>query len=269
MDGGTDTSWRHMMAAFKVHAFAWYWAGQLLSGIGTWSQAIAQAWLVLDLTHSAVALGTITMLQFAPMLAFSLFDGVIADRLPRRQLLIGTQIALTLQAATLGILTATHVVTLWEIGVLAVVLGTTDAINNPTQQSFVPELVGQELIANAVALNSAQFNGTRMLGGAVGGLAIAAWGISGALFLNTASFLPILVVLLTIRPAQSIVRSATKHESALSELHQGFSYVMATTPVRRVVALFAVIGLLGFNWQVVVPLIARFVLHRQVTGSVT
>ena len=259
-------SWATTVAALRVPAFAWYWAGQLLSGIGTWAQAVAQAWLVLDLTHSAVALGTITMLQFLPMLVFALFGGVVADRLPRRQILVATQIALTLQAITLGALVATHVIVLWEVGVLAVLLGTTNALNNPAQQAFVPELVGRDLLPDAVALNSVQFNTARMIGGAVGGLAIAAWGISGALFLNAASFVPIVGVLAVIRPAHVAARPAPAQRSAVSELRQGIAYALSTVPIRRVVALFGVIGLLGFNWQVAVPLVARFALHRSVTG---
>ncbi len=259
-------SWSAMLAAFGVTDFTWYWCGQLLSGIGTWSQSIALAWLVLDLTHSAVDLGTITMLQFLPVLALALFGGVIADRLPRRQLLVATQVALTAEALALGVLVATHAVTLWEVGLISFAVGTTNALNNPTQQAFVPELVGRDLVADAVALNSVQFNTARMAGGAVGGLAIAAWGISGALFLNAASFAPILLVLIKIRPAHSAGRPAAGRATAMSELRQGLSFALATTPIRRVVVLFAVVGLLGFNWQVAVPLVARFVLHRQAAG---
>ena len=261
-----NTTWSDTLAAFSVPAFAWYWSCQFLSGIGTWSQAIAQAWLVLDLTHSAVALGTITMLQFLPMLALSLFGGVVADRLPRRRVLIVTQISLTLQAVTLGTLVATHTVTLWEVGLLALALGATNALNNPAQQAFVPELVGRALVADAVALNSVQFNAARMIGGAVGGLAIAAWGVSGALFLNSASFVPIVVVLIVVRPAHVAKHSAPAGSSAMTELREGLAYALTTTSIRRVVVLFAAVGLFGFNWQVAVPLVARFVLHRQVTG---
>ena len=255
-----------MLAAFELPAFRWYWVGQLLSGIGTWSQSIALAWLVLDLTHSPVDLGTITMLQFLPILAFSLLGGVVADRFARRQLLIVTQIALTMEAVILGVLVSTHVVTLWEVALIAVAVGTTNALNNPVQQAFVPELVGRELVADAVALNSVQFNAARMLGGAVGGVVIAEWGIGAALFLNAASFVPIVVVLVLIRPVDQLERQAQRHVSALLELRQGLSYALATTSVRRVVILFAVIGLFGFNWQVAVPLVARFVLHRRVAG---
>jgi MFS family permease len=265
-DTGDDRSWRAMLAALRVPAFAWYWAGQLLSGIGTWSQSIALSWLVLDLTHSAVDLGTITMLQFLPVLVLSLLGGVVADRVPRRQLLVATQVALGVEAITLGVLVASHAVTLWEVAFVALAVGTTNALNNPAQQAFVPELVGRDLVADAVALNSVQFNAARMLGGAVGGLAIAAWGISGALFLNAASFAPILVVLVLIRPANTPRRHVGARATAASELREGLAFALETTPVRRVVLLFAIVGLLGFNWQVAVPLVARFVLHRQAAG---
>lgn len=255
-----------MLAALRVPAFAWYWVGQLLSGIGTWSQSIALSWLVLDLTHSAVDLGTITMLQFLPVLVLSLLGGVVADRVPRRQLLVATQVALGAEAITLGVLVASHAVTLWEVALVALAVGTTNALNNPAQQAFVPELVGRDLVADAVALNSVQFNAARMLGGAVGGLAIAAWGISGALFLNAASFAPILVVLVLIRPANTPRRHVGARATAASELREGLAFALETTSVRRVVLLFAIVGLLGFNWQVAVPLVARFVLHRQAAG---
>jgi MFS family permease len=127
-----------MLAAFRVPAFSWYWSGQLLSNIGTWSQSVAQAWLVLDLTHSSVALGTITMLQTLPLLVLALVGGVVADRLAKRQLLVVTQIALTLQALTLGVLVAAHVVTIFEVGLLAFFLGLTNAPNDPAQQPFIP-----------------------------------------------------------------------------------------------------------------------------------
>ncbi len=259
-------SWSRSVEALRVPAFAWYWSGQLISGIGTWSQAIAQSWLVLNITRSAAALGTVTMLQFLPMLLFSLFGGVVADRVPRRKLLIITQFTLAVQAIALGVLVLLNIVTLWEIGLLAFLLGTTNAINNPTQQAFVPELVGRELVANAIALNSVQFNAARMVGGAVGGLAVSAWGISGALFFNAATFLPIVGVLLKIRPSMEEPLSERSRSSTISDLREGLSYAWRTGTIRRVIVLFGVVGLLGFNWQVAVPLIARFVLHRTVTG---
>ncbi len=256
--------WKDMGAAFKISNYRWYWSTQLLSGIGTWAQAIAQSWLILNLTHSAIDLGVITMLQFLPMLLFSLYGGVIADRLPRRQLLIFTQIILAIQAIILSVLVFTHSVTIWEIGLLALFLGTTNALNGPVQQSFIPELVSKDLVPNAVALNSVQFNTSRMIGGAVGGIAIALWGISGALLFNALSFIPIIILLIKIRPAYTIAKTNIMKQSAIIELKEGLVYAFQEISIKRIIFLFGIIGLLGFNWQVAVPLIARFSLHQKV-----
>jgi hypothetical protein len=132
--GAGRVSWRSMTAALAVPAvpaFAWYWAGQLVSVIGTWSQVVAVSWLVLDLTHSAVALGTITMVQTLPVLVLALPGGVLADRFPRRRVLIATQITLAAQAVALGLLVALHAATVWEVGLLSFVLGTATALNGP------------------------------------------------------------------------------------------------------------------------------------------
>jgi MFS family permease len=256
---------RLLPPAFLVTAFRWYWSIQLISGVGTWAQAVAQSWLVLELTHSAVMLGTVTMLQFLPLLIFPLLGGVIADRLPRRRMLIATQSAAMIQALLLGALVATGTVQLWEVAVLALLLGLTNAFNNPAAQAFVPELVGPELVADAVAINSIQFNLARMVGGAVGGIAVAWWGIAGALFLNAASYLPAIVVLALIRPRHVTVRQHRPEVRLVKELTEGLRYAVSTPSVRPVVALFGVVGLLGFNWQVALPLLA-VALHGGVTG---
>ncbi|MDA8397762.1 MAG: MFS transporter [Actinomycetota bacterium] len=269
-DRSAEVSWRHMAGAFRVPEFAWYWASQLLSGMGTWSQAIAQAWLVMELSRSqsraAVWLGTITMLQFLPLLIFAPFGGVVADRVSRRRLLVVTQSAASLQALLLAVLVYAGSARLWQVGILAFLLGTTNAFNNPAQQAFIPELVGRPLVADAVALNSVQFNSARMIGGAVGGIAVAAWGISGALVMNAASFIPAILVLALIRPAHTLKRAQDKGEAVFAQLRTGFSYAISTAAVRRVVLLFGVASLVGLNWQVVLPLVARYIVHRQVTG---
>ena len=256
---------RLLPPALLVAAFRWYWASQLVSGVGTWAQAVAQSWLVLELTHSAVMLGTVTMLQFLPLLIFPLLGGVIADRLPRRRMLIATQSAAMIQALLLGALLATGTVQLWEVAVLALLLGLTNAFNNPAAQAFVPELVGPELVADAVAINSIQFNLARMVGGAVGGIAVAWWGIAGALFLNAASYLPAIAVLALIRPRHVTVRQRRPDVRLARELTEGLRYAVSTPSVRPVVALFGIVGLLGFNWQVALPLLA-VALHGGVTG---
>lgn len=256
--------WKDMWAAFKIPNFRWYWSAQFLSGIGTWAQAIAQSWLILNLTHSAVDLGIITMLQFAPMLLFSLFGGVIADMFPRRQLLILTQFVLVVQAVILGVLVFTHSITILEVGALALLLGLVNALNGPAQLAFVPELVGKDLVPNAVALNSVQFNTARMIGAAIGGIAIAAWGIPGALFFNAISFIPAICVLILIRPAFTIARTFSDHQTTILDLREGIIYAFNNISIRSIVIIFGIIGLLGFNWQVAIPLIARLSLHQKV-----
>jgi MFS family permease len=242
-------------AAFAVRAYRWYWSSQLVSGIGTWAQAVAQSWLVLKLTGSAFALGAVATLQFLPMLVFPLLGGVVADRIPRRRLLLATQIGALAQAVLLGVLVWTGTVQYWEVGVLALLLGLTNAFGNPAQQALVPELVGRDLVGNAVALNSVQFNLARLLGGAIGGLAVATLGIAATLFLNAASYLPAIVVLAVIRPAHAaaVVSVGTR---VLGDIGDGLRYALGTPSIRRVLALFAVVGLLGFNWTVAVPLLA-------------
>jgi MFS family permease len=240
--------------AFAVAAYRWYWGSQLVSGIGTWAQGLAQAWLVLQLTGSAVALGTVTMLQFLPMLVFPLLGGVIADRLPRRRLLIAMQVIAVAQAAALGLLVASGNVQFWEICALAAVLGLTNAFGNPAQQALVPEIVGPELVGSAVALNSVQFNVARILGGGVGGAAVAILGIAPTLFINAASFLPALVVLVRLRPAYAVPSRLTGRMA--SQIGDGIRYATSDRAIRRTLALFGVVGLLGFNWTVAVPLLA-------------
>jgi MFS family permease len=250
-----------MPPAFAIAEYRWFWASQLVSGIGTWAQTVAQAWLVLQLTGSAIALGGITTLQFLPMLVFPLLSGVIADRLPRRKVLIVTQVGAMLQAVVLAALVASGHVELWQIGVLALLLGLTNAFGNPAQAALVPEIVGRELVGNAVALNSVQFNVARLLGGAIGGTLVGVLGVGVTLGVNAASFLPAIVVLLLIRPANA--RPPHLREGAAagptrvsSDIAAGLRYALGNRPIRRVLALFGVVGLLGFNWSVATPLLA-------------
>ena len=252
-----------MPPAFRVPEYRWFWSSQLVSGIGTWAQTVAQAWLVLQITGSALALGAITTLQFLPMLVFPLLSGVIADRLPRRKVLIATQLGAMSQAVLLAVLVWSGHVELWEVGALALGLGLTNAFGNPSQAALVPELVGRELVGNAVALNSVQFNVARLLGGAIGGTMVAVLGVAATLALNAASFLPAIVVLLVIRPAHA--RPPREREGAdptagptkiTTEIRAGLRYALDNRAIRRVLALFGVVGLLGFNWSVATPLLA-------------
>src|SRR5712692_8809039 len=184
--------------ALRHRNFRIFWFGQLISLIGTWMQTTAQAWLVLQLTHSAWLLGVVGALQFLPVMFLSLFGGVLADRLPKRTVLRFTQSFATLQAFVLWILVATGEVRLWHVLVLASLLGLTNSVDMPTRQAFVVEMVGREDLPNAIALNSSLFNMARILGPGLGGLIIAWLGVAPLFLLNALSFIPVIIGLFLI-----------------------------------------------------------------------
>src|SRR5205814_10345306 len=186
-------SFLRAFTALRHRNFRLFWFGQLISLIGTWMQSIGQAWLVLELTHSAWLLGVVGALQFLPIMLFSLFGGVLADRLPKRRVLLFTQSFAMLQAAVLWILVASGQIQIWEVLVLASLLGLTNSVDMPTRQAFVVEMVGREDLPNAIALNSSVFNMARVVGPGLGGLIIAFLGIAPLFLLNAISFIAVIV----------------------------------------------------------------------------
>src|SRR6185312_5113296 len=170
--------WLRAFSSLRQRNYRLYWSGQMVSLIGTWMQIIGQAWLVLELTNSAWQLGVVGALQFLPVLLFALFGGVFADRWPKRRVLLVTQTASMLQALLLWLLVATGTVQLWHIYVLALLLGLTNSLDQPTRSAFVVEMVGREDLPNAVALNSSLVNLTRIVGPGLGGMIIAASGVT-------------------------------------------------------------------------------------------
>src|SRR6266436_189858 len=184
--------------ALRHRNFRLFWVGQLISLIGTWMQTTAQAWLVLELTHSAWWLGVVGALQFLPVLLLALFGGVLADRLPKRTVLLFTQSSAMLLAFILWILVATGGVHLWHVLILASLLGLTNALDMPTRQAFVVEMVGREDLPNAVDLNSSLFNMARILGPGLGGILIAWLGVAPLFLLNALSFIPVITGLFLI-----------------------------------------------------------------------
>src|SRR2546425_2931743 len=179
--------------ALRHRNFRLFWFGQLISLIGTWMQSIGQAWLVLELTHNALLLGLVGALQFLPVLLFTLFGGVLADRWPKRTVLLFTQSSAMIEAMILWILVATGMVQIWHILVLAALLGMTNSLDMPTRQAFVVEMVGREDLPNAIALNSSLFNMARIIGPAIGGLIIATLGVAPLFLLNGMSFIAVLI----------------------------------------------------------------------------
>ncbi|HET8630408.1 MAG TPA: MFS transporter [Thermomicrobiales bacterium] len=243
-----------------------YWFGQLVSLTGTWMQRIAQAWLVLQLTHSPLALGTVTTIQFTPILCLSLFGGVLADRVPKRNFLVCTQSVMAVQALIFAFLVGSGRIQLFEVYILAGVLGLANAMDNPTRQAFVIELVGKDDLPNAVALNSTLFNTSRITGPAIGGVLIAAIGLAGCFYLNAASFLAVIGGLLLMDPSKFHAGRPARRGNALRQIGEGLRYAVTTPDIALVVLLMAVLGTFGYNFTVVLPLIAQDVLHTGAAG---
>jgi len=252
------------LGALRHRDFRLFWIGQLISQIGTWMQSVAQAWLVLELTHSPLQLGIVSALQFTPVLLFSPVGGVLSDRFAKRKVLLVSQTAMQLQAFVLAALVWSGRIQYWHVAVLAAIYGLGRAIDIPARHSYVTDLVGRSDLANAVALNSVIMNGARIVGPAVAGLLIAAFGVALAFFLNGVSFVAVLVALVAIRTEgrPDINGRLGIREGLLGAL----SYAAATPPVAFTLGLMVVVSLVVLNFNVVVPLVARDVLNQGANG---
>ncbi len=246
--------------------FRLLWGGQLVSQIGTWMQTTAQAWLVLQLTNSPFDLGFVTTLQFLPFMLLSLFGGLIADRFPKRTLLLTTQIIGLVQATIFAVLVATNTIQIWHIYGLAIIQGISNALDNPVRQAFAIEVVGRNDLVNAVALNSMQFNTARILGPAVAGLIIGQIGIAPTLFINAVSFLAAIIGLALMNPREFFTAPRKQHGSPVQQLREGLSYAWHTPMVLLALLTVAFIGTFGYNFNTVLPLLAGFVLKTDAYG---
>jgi MFS family permease len=252
--------------ALRNRNYRLFWSGQIVSMVGTWMQRIAQAWLVLGLTNSPLALGIVTACQTGPVLLLALFGGVVADRVPKRRLLVITQTVMLIQGAILAILTAGGWIQLSQIYVLAAVLGTATAIDSPTRQAFVKEMVGPADVPNAVALNSIVMNTARLVGPALGGITIAAIGVAGCFTLNAVSFLAVIGGLLLMRLDLLYDVPSPARGNVLKQIGEGLRYATHTPDITLVMLLIGVIGTFGYNSNVLLPLFATYVLHAGSVG---
>jgi MFS family permease len=257
---------RRAFSSLRIYNYRLYWTGQLISLTGTWMQRLAQAWLVLNLTKSAFALGTVTTLQFLPLSIFSLFGGVLADRIPKRRLLIVTQSIAAVQALILAVLTSAGMIQLWHIYVLALMLGMSNAFDNPARQSFPIELVGRDEVANAVALNSTLFNTSRIAGPSLAGIAIATIGVAGCFWLNAVSFLGTICALTAMKPQLFFSVPARQRGRTLGLLRDGVVYAWRTPAVCVLMIQLFFFGTFAYNFNVVLPLLAKFTLHTSSLG---
>jgi MFS family permease len=257
------TSLQSVFAALRHRNFRLFIIGQFISLCGTWMQVIAQGWLVLQLTDSAFAVGLVTALGSLPILLFTLYGGVIADRVNKRRFILVLQSLMLAEALTLAILTATHLVTVhWVMG-LAVFSGLLSAFEVPTRQSFLAEIVHREHLMNAIALNSSAFNLARVIGPAIAAGLIATVGLAACFFANAASYLAVIASLLRMDAGQS---PAPRTESLATALRQGFAFVFGNRWPRALVVLIATFSMFGFSFLPLMPVFARDVLRVGASG---
>jgi MFS family permease len=241
--------------SLRVRNFRLFFVGQAISQVGTWVQSVALVWLVLRLTHSGVALGVSTALQFLPVLLVGAWAGLLADRFDKRRLLIATQAAAALQALVMGALVLAGSDSLALVYVLTLAFGLITALDNPARRSFVPELVDEPEVANAVGLNSALMTGSRVVGPALAGLLIVSVGVAWCFLANAVSYLAVLMALWRMDPAG--FRSPGRAGRGRGQLREGLSYVWREPELRLPLLLVAIIGTAAFNYPVLLPLLAE------------
>lgn len=247
---------RRSFNSLQVPNYRRYFVGQMISLSGTWMQTVAALWLILTLTGSGVAVGLTTALQFLPMLLVGAWGGLLADRVPKRRLLIATQALMAIPAVFLFAVTAAGVVAPWMVFLAVFAMGSVNAIDNPTRQSFVYEMVGPDRIVNAVSLNSVIVQMARIVGPAVAGLLIAGFGVVPCFGLNALTFVAMIAALWGMDPRA--LHAEPVAPRAPGAIRAGLRYVLRTPELVVPLALMALVGTLGFNFQVVLPLLAKF-----------
>ncbi len=259
------------VTAFRHRNYRLFFGGQLVSLIGTWMQQVAQGWLVLTISGGEpLWLGVVATAQFLPVMVFGLFGGILADVLPKRQTLMATQAVMMVLAVILTVLTASGLVEIWMVVVLALLLGCSSAVEMPVRQSFAIEMVGPRDVGNAVALNSAMFNGARVVGPAVAGLTIGAFGIATAFAINAVSFLAVIVALVAIRDEEllrpRLLPRPRSIGAVMENLAEGLRFVRHTPIVLLAVTTVGLTATFGMNFQVLIPPLAQEVLDSDAAG---
>lgn len=246
--------------------FRWFWSGQILSLIGTWTQNIGQAWLVLQLTNSSFLLGLVSAIQFTPMLLFSLHAGAWIDRLPKRCILIITQSVLMMIAFALTFLVGTGLIQYWMLLLLAFIFGVANTVDVPARQSFVIELVGREHLTNAIALNSAIFNAARLVGPAIAGVIMGAWGPTWCFLINGISFIGVLGILVFMPSIPRGEPQGMKQGAVWPEIKEGLIYIRKTPLILMVILMVGFLSTVTMNFNVLVPVMAKLELSQEALG---
>jgi MFS family permease len=250
---------RQTFSSMRIRNFRLFFVAQLISVSGTWMQAVAQAWLVLHLTGSGVDLGIVVGLQFLPMLLLGPFGGLVADRADKRTLLFATQSTGGLLALVLGGLVVTDTVVLWQVYLLAGLLGVVNLFDNPARQTFMIEMVGRDDLPNAVSLNASVMNASRVVGPAIGGVIITVFGLGICFFVNAASYVAVIVGLAMMRTSE--LHPTAPVARARGQVREGFRYVWATPALRNVLLAVSLIGIFAYNFTVTLALLAKVTFH--------
>lgn len=245
-------------SALSHKDFRLFLIGQTISLSGTWMQSVAQGWLVYSLTRSPLYLGIVAAASALPIMLFTLIGGMVADRVPKRTLLLITQAMSILPAMALGLLTSMGTVTVWQIALFAFVLGAINAIDIPARQSFLIEMVGKGDVVNAIALNSAVFNGSRIIGPVIAGLSITHLGISACFFINAFSFLAVIAALAMMKTTG---KREVKSEGIIRDFMKGIHFLKDRKEMMHIIGLIAVFSLVGIPYINLIPVFAAEIFH--------
>jgi MFS family permease len=248
-----------VLGSLRRRNFRLFLVGQLVSNSGTWMQNVALAWLVLQVSHSPLDVGLVSALQFVPSLLFGVYGGLVADRFPKRKVLVFTQGGMASAAAVLAILDFVNLTPLWVVYLVTFASGTFQAIDTPVRQAFLSEMVGLDDLPNAVGLNSATFNTTRITGPALGAIAIRVAGVGACFGLNAVSYLAVITALLAMKTSELYPSQPVRKGSG--QIREGLLYVWRTPRLRQTLGLLAVVGTLAFNFNTVFPVLAKSGFH--------
>jgi len=248
-----------IFSSLRIRNYRMYFIGQAISLCGTWMQTIGQDWLVLQLTKSGTQLGIVSAFQFLPVLFLAPYGGVIADRFSKRKILLFTQTIAAILALILGLLVVIGGIKIWMIYILAMCLGLVNAVDNPTRQTFVSEMVDKKHLPNAVALNSTEVNLARAIGPVIAGVIIALVGIGLCFLINAASYIAVIIMLAMMRHDELFI--AEKIQKAKGQIREGVKYIMSTPLLFHTLMMMVIIGTLSYEFSVSLPLLAQFTFH--------
>ena len=254
-------------ASLKIRNYRLYFIGQAISLCGTWMQTIGQDWLVLKLTNSGTQLGIVSAFQFLPVLLLAPYGGLIADRFPRRRILIFTQSIAATLALVLGILVVTNNVQIWMVYILAMFLGLVNSVDVPTRQTFVSEMVSKDNLANAVTLNSLEVNSARAIGPMIGGTVIAVFGLGQCFLINAFSYIAVIVMLIMMNSSELYLTQ--KVIKTKGQIKEGVKYIMSSPLLFHTLMMMVIIGTLSYEFSVSLPLLARFVFNGNAQSYAT